>query len=258
MSSYVEDNLVNQQVAILLLGRLGYQASVSLNGAAALEVLKHSSFDVVLMDIQMPEMDGYEATRQIRAQLSSQTQPYIIAMTANALRGDREKCLAVGMNDYISKPVRLEDLSAALALAESPFTAKTPAEETPVESLKFLNGISFPQLDPTALAALAKFGGKKVLIEVFDIFVAGSTERYAEIDSALARHDFITLEREFHSTKSTAKYLGASQLVALSDRLERIARNAHIDEVNQLISEFLKSYQLVLIDVQAALKTMRG
>jgi CheY-like chemotaxis protein len=110
-----EDNLVNQKVAMRMLNRLGYQADVVINGVEALHAVQHDEYDIVLMDIQMPEMDGLEATRQILQDKSLLRKPYIIAMTAAAMQLDRDQCLEVGMNDFVSKPVRLEDLAAALA-----------------------------------------------------------------------------------------------------------------------------------------------
>lgn len=108
-----EDNIINQKVALRMLERLGYRACVVGTGHEVLATLAEQTFDIVLMDVQMPEMDGLSATLQIRQNEAIQ-QPYIIALTANALKGDRERFLAAGMNDYLSKPVRLEDLSAAI------------------------------------------------------------------------------------------------------------------------------------------------
>jgi signal transduction histidine kinase/DNA-binding response OmpR family regulator/HPt (histidine-containing phosphotransfer) domain-containing protein len=109
-----EDNVINQKVALCVLGRLGYRAEVVSNGAAAVAAVQSGSYDIVLMDIQMPEMDGLEATRQIRGILPVALQPRIVAMTANALQGDRDECLAAGMDDYLTKPFRPEDLVDAL------------------------------------------------------------------------------------------------------------------------------------------------
>ena len=105
-----EDNLVNQKVAVRFLSRLGYQAAVANNGREALQALDESKYDLVLMDMQMPEMDGLTATREIRLRYPSARQPRIFALTANAVTGDRERCLAAGMDDYLSKPVKIESI----------------------------------------------------------------------------------------------------------------------------------------------------
>jgi CheY-like chemotaxis protein len=109
-----EDNVINQKVVLHMLERLGYDADVVRNGLEAVEALKQQSYDVILMDIQMPEMDGAEATRYIRNQWEAHAAPYIIALTANAITGDKEYYLTQGMDDYISKPVQLDNLVAAL------------------------------------------------------------------------------------------------------------------------------------------------
>ena len=109
-----EDNLVNQKVALRMLAQLGYQADLAANGVEVIAALNRQVYDAVLMDIQMPEMDGLEATRQICTRWQKDQRPHIIAMTANALQGDREMCLEAGMDDYVSKPIRMPDLVRAL------------------------------------------------------------------------------------------------------------------------------------------------
>jgi len=112
-----EDNQVNQKLAIRILEQMGYRADIASNGIEAVESIERQIYDVILMDVQMPEMDGLDATRNIR-KLQAATQPHIIAMTANAMEGDREMCLAAGMNDYVSKPIRVNELVEALLKAE--------------------------------------------------------------------------------------------------------------------------------------------
>lgn len=114
-----EDNVVNQKVALRFLEKIGYRADVAANGLEVIEALKRQTYDVVLMDVQMPEMDGEQATIEIRKQFPPEKQPRIIAMTANAIVGDREHYLSIGMDDYITKPVRLEDLVRALMESHS-------------------------------------------------------------------------------------------------------------------------------------------
>jgi len=112
-----EDNAVNQKLALRILEQMGYRADVASNGIEAVESIERQIYDVILMDVQMPELDGLDATREIRKSVNA-TQPHIIAMTANALEGDREMCIEAGMNDYISKPIRVNELVDALTKAE--------------------------------------------------------------------------------------------------------------------------------------------
>src|SRR5207244_12159112 len=113
-----EDNAMNQKVALRLLERLGYRADVANNGLEAIEALEQQPYDVVLMDVQMPQLDGLDATRRICERWPAESRPHIIAMTANALPEDREACFASGMNDYVAKPIRAEELAAALKRAK--------------------------------------------------------------------------------------------------------------------------------------------
>jgi len=126
-----EDNSVNQQLALLLLGRLGYRADVAANGLETLEAVERQPYDVILMDVQMPEMDGLEASRQLCQRYPAESRPRIIAITANAMQGDREMCLAAGMDDYLSKPIRDEELAQALARS-TPRESVAATEQPPL------------------------------------------------------------------------------------------------------------------------------
>ena len=109
-----DDNRVNQKVGTSFLEKLGYRAEVVGNGLEVLQALERQPYDIVFLDVQMPEMDGYEAARQLRRRWTDAERPRIVAMTGNAMQGDKERCLAAGMDDYIAKPVRVEDLRMAL------------------------------------------------------------------------------------------------------------------------------------------------
>ncbi len=125
-----EDNATNQKLALRLLDRLGYRADVAGNGLEALMALERQSYDVVLMDVQMPELDGLEATRQIRLRWGSGSAPYVVAMTANAMEGDREACLEAGMNDYVSKPIRVDALVGSIERAAAALGKHAPASDS--------------------------------------------------------------------------------------------------------------------------------
>ena len=123
----VEDNVVNQKLALRLLADMGYQADLAANGIEAVEAVERQPYDLVLMDVQMPEMDGLEATREIVARIAIEKRPWIVAMTANAMDGDREACLAAGMKGYISKPIRIDELVAAVMTAPPAAAARSGA-----------------------------------------------------------------------------------------------------------------------------------
>ena len=110
----VEDNAVNQKLALRLLGRMGYAADLAANGREAVQAVERRRYDLVLMDVQMPEMDGLEATREIVARVPQAQRPWIVAMTANAMDSDRQRCMEAGMNAYIAKPIDVEELVAAV------------------------------------------------------------------------------------------------------------------------------------------------
>jgi CheY-like chemotaxis protein len=116
-----DDNAINQKVAVTMISKLGYRADPAANGLEALAAVKRQHYDIIFMDVQMPEMDGLEATRQIRAHAAAEggRGPWIIALTANAMQDDRDLCLAAGMDDYVTKPFKLPDITAALERARA-------------------------------------------------------------------------------------------------------------------------------------------
>ncbi|MCZ6668780.1 MAG: response regulator [Gammaproteobacteria bacterium] len=239
-----EDNVNNQKLALIVLGRLGYRADLAGNGLEVLDALQRQDYDVVLMDVQMPDMDGLEATRKIREKQSDSTRPWIVAMTANALQGDREMCLAAGMNDYVIKPIRLERVVASLKtsweslqgeISEAPepvsdesADSDTPEQESHRESV---NGV----LDADAIKRLEQLAGgdNAFLVEFIDTFLDGAPKMVGEIKQSLDDGDAATLRRVAHTLKSNSAALGASHLSALCKELEDMGANETMNDASQ-------------------------
>lgn len=214
-----EDNPINQEMALRQLQKLGYKVTLVINGAAAVEAVGQADFDLILMDCQMPVMDGFEATAQIR-QLPKERIP-IVAMTANAMQGDREACLAAGMDDYLPKPVNLHQLEQKLAhwLAKN----KTAPEQTQVEE---------PQNPPVVLDTKILQGIKELqgddesdlLAELIDIYFREAPKQVAEIRKAWQEKNAVLLRRAAHTLKSSSLNLGAKQIGEWCKELEQAGR----------------------------------
>ncbi|MDM7913098.1 MAG: response regulator, partial [Methanotrichaceae archaeon] len=223
-----EDNVINQKVAMRMLERLGYQAEAVANGLEVLQALERQPYDIVLMDVQMPEMDGLEATRRIR-EMPAVRQPYIIAMTAHAMKGDREECMAAGMNDYVSKPVRMEELRVAL-LRSSEHENEDSA------------------IDQQALAELRKLqmeGEPDIVQELGSMFLERAPARISAMKEALARGDAGALKREAHNLKSSSANLGALRLSGLCKDLEIIGRSGELQGAQELMERAEAEYERV-------------
>jgi CheY-like chemotaxis protein/HPt (histidine-containing phosphotransfer) domain-containing protein len=236
-----EDNAVNQKVALALLGQLGYRADVAWNGLEALAALERHSYDVVLMDVQMPELDGLDATRQICARWSPEARPRIIAMTANALLEDREECFAAGMDDYVAKPIRPEELAQAL----------TRAKPLQVKSDGASDG---PSLDAGALDNLRELGGDDFLTEVIDTFFADAPTLLATLRRSLDEEDAGELRRAAHTLKSNGATLGAGEFAELCRALEQRARDGKLADASALVDRIEQEYE-VLRDGLAKLRS---
>ncbi|KAA0256457.1 MAG: PAS domain S-box protein [Acidobacteria bacterium] len=205
-----EDNPVNQKVALHLLSHLGYRADVAGNGLEVLEAVRRQPYDVVLMDVQMPEMDGLEAARWLRKEWPEEKRPRLVAMTANAMKGDREACLAAGMDDYVSKPVQAGELAAALGK-----TRKVGREAAPTASVG--------PIDRTALEklrSLASPGEADVVTPLIDLFVRDAPQKIAAMEKAVAEGNLAGVTRSAHALKSSAASLGALRLAALCALVE--------------------------------------
>jgi signal transduction histidine kinase/DNA-binding NarL/FixJ family response regulator len=213
----VEDNVLNQEVALHFLRQGGMTATLAEHGAAAIEALAVETFDAVLMDCQMPVMDGYEATRRIRADGRYARLP-IIAMTANALVGDRERSLEAGMNDHLTKPLKAAVLYHALAhwLSDNPGAAESAVPvSVPFPAIATTMPPSaadtLPRLD-TATAISNLGGDRELYAQVTLIFLDDVAVQIASLDAALAAGDFVTARRAAHTVKGTAASLGCERL----------------------------------------------
>jgi signal transduction histidine kinase/HPt (histidine-containing phosphotransfer) domain-containing protein len=225
----VEDDPVNQQVALRMIQRLGFQAHMVSNGQQALEELAHESYDIILMDCQMPEMDGYAATREIRRRERSAHHTTIVGITAHALSGDREECLKSGMDDYVSKPISLEDLAAILekwipGVSPMPPDAARAQVTTPMRPAIG----SWEVLDERVLAGLREYqrsGEPDFLNHLISVFLDDLSLRLESMRNAQTRGDLETLRSAAHALKGASGELGAKRLYELCAQLEATARS---------------------------------
>jgi len=235
-----EDNVVNQKVALRLLERLGYRADVAGNGLEALEALKRQPYDVVLMDVQMPEMDGLEASRRIKQGGAVVSIPRIIALTADAMQGDRERCLAAGMDDYITKPIRVEALVAALDKTQP----QSRAQGSPPQAAA--------AIDPQKFAEFKETMGADFIGEVIAVFNEDAPELLQNMEQALAVKDGELFRRAAHSLKSNSASFGAVTLAELARELEMMGKEGRLAEAAEKVRRAAAEYQRV----QQALKEM--
>ena len=235
------------------LKKLGYAADFVANGLEVLEALKRIPYDIILMDCQMPELDGYEVTRRIRAEeadtpTAQRHSPYIIAVTANSLVGDKEKCLAVGMNDYLTKPLHTADLAKVLERA-------LPLVQP---SLRPSAARAGEGLDPAVIAGLKELrepGQPDPLKELIELFLKDVRLRLQQMELSLLQQDPTGLSGAAHSVKGSASNLGARHLAALCASLETKAKAGEFNEAaktfDELKSEFQQVTEILLAEMQS-------
>jgi two-component system, sensor histidine kinase and response regulator len=233
----VEDNAVNRKVALAQLRALGYSATLAGDGFAALRALDRAAFDVVLMDCHMPGMDGYEAAAAIRQRDGAQKHTWIVAMTADAMAGDRERCLAAGMDDYVSKPVRTEDLAAVLDRAQRN-TLVTPIDLRYLQHLRDLPGED----------------GDNTLQSLLRLFLSDAPPIVVELRGALNRADAAALTAAAHSLKGSSGFFGARRLQELCGQIEKAGKAGNLESAAGLLTSLELQLQLVLAAAEAELK----
>ena len=232
-----EDNQVNQKVAVSMLERLGYRADVAANGLEALEALTRIPYAAVLMDVQMPEMDGYEATAEIRRREEDEgrgRRTPIIAMTANAMQGDREKALAAGMDDYLSKPVKAEDLETVMDRWVSRPEDQENALEEATADKELPTGATEP-LDQSVLEGLRELGGQELLEELKDLFLEQAPAHLEALRRAVTEEDALSIERAAHTLKGSCGNMGASRMMAICIALEGVGHTGEMERALVLV-----------------------
>jgi CheY-like chemotaxis protein len=231
-----EDNPVNQRVAFRILTKRGYRVQLVGNGKEALAALDRESFDLVLMDVQMPELDGFEATRAIRVEetVGGQHQP-IIAMTAHAMKGDRERCLEAGMDDYVTKPIDSQQLFAVIEktlqtfgvarrfAAPDPMPAPDPSDRR-------------EQIDLSALRARLD-DDVDFIQEIIGLFLSHSPGLLADIEKAVADRDSQRIERSAHSLKGAVRNIFDGFCAQVAQQLECAGRSSDLAKVDGLFAE---------------------
>jgi CheY-like chemotaxis protein len=213
-----EDNAVNQRLAVSLLKKRGHQVVVVGNGREALAALDGPPFDAVLMDVQMPEMDGFEATAAIRArETGTGAHTPVVAMTAHALKGDRERCLAAGMDAYVTKPLRPRDLFEVLeGLPPAAAVAPTPAPGATAPAPAFDRAAALERTD----------GDVELLKELVGLFLDECPRRMVELREAIARRDATRLQQVAHTLKGSVGNFGARESFEAALRLEAVGRES--------------------------------
>ena len=240
-----EDSLVNQKVAIGLLGRRGHRVHIANNGREAVQATKHEQFDLVLMDIQMPEMDGLEATRTIRTrERATREHLPIIAMTAHAMKSDREACLEAGMDEYVTKPIRVMELLKTIAnvLQSQPSTHSAAAEPTP-SAVDWSKALEIVQDDCVLLA------------EITQAFLEEIPRLLHQLHSSLAGQDAKTFQRAAHTLKGSLRYFGASEAFELAYVLECLGRDAKFEAAPGLLAQVEGKLQQIEPELRSFLDT---
>lgn len=230
-----EDNVVNQKVALRQLLRLGYRADVVATGREAIEALAQIPYDVVLMDCQMPEMDGYEATAEIRRREANRKHTQIVAMTAHALDGDREKCLAAGMDDYVSKPVNADELRRVL---ERSFAAAAKEEAVPGNQFDMSSA-------PVDLEQLRQAVGEEIE-EILDLYLAQIPPSLEDLGIAINSGDTLKVGLIAHRCAGTSATCGIVALVAPFQELERAGSTGDLGQAPAMLDRARMEFARVL------------
>jgi len=228
-----EDNRVNQEVGLRILQHIGYTADVAASGKEVLALLRNQTYDVILMDVQMPEMDGLETTRYICEQWPADERPRIIAMTANAMEEDRQRCLAAGMDDYVSKPIRLEELRAALE-------GLTPTQQQE----QFEPEGSVKTIDIEFLDKIREYCGDEddIVPKLVELYLEDTPPRIVSLREAVGRTDVDEIKSIAHAMKGSSANIGALRMSALCAELESQDSSKDESAMDELATEIEREF----------------
>lgn len=229
-----EDNLINQKLAVRLLQQMGYSADVASNGLEVLEALNRQHYEIVFMDIQMPEMDGLEATKHILKNRKLELRPKIIAMTANVMQGDREICLEAGMNDYIGKPILIEEVQKALIK-----WGKEIRAEREMRKMRFSKSF----LDMDVVNGLKEIGDKTFVDDMVKLYIDQSVDLINSIRENSAKSNFERVFLDTHSLKGSSLNLGARDIAELCRQIETKIKEVDTPGLMYLIKELEKTFE---------------
>lgn len=238
-----EDNAVNQAVASRILDSLGYEFDVANNGTEALEALGRIRYAAVLMDCQMPELDGFEATMEIRRREGSSRHTPIIAMTASAMEGDAERCKAAGMDDYLAKPVRVESLEEMLRRWTGS-GAVTPAMPIPDDVLDLTRLDSVRSISISIPSAFN---------DVITLFIDDTTAKLSLLEEAIGNNDIKTVESLAHSMKGSSSSLGVQRMTVRCSELTEAARRGQLD-----LQQMRAMYSAIVTEFDQAVEALRS
>jgi two-component system, sensor histidine kinase and response regulator len=237
-----EDNPVNQKFALRTLQKLGYAADLAENGLEVLKALEKKAYDLILMDIQMPEMDGVETTIIIRSRVAEEVRPQIVALTAHAMPGDREKYLSLGLDDYISKPIKLEELIRVLKSCKPKNGTAINGLSNPAAETE--NKLVAPEITLTNLKETLGFGEAEedsFVFELVEVFINETTDLLAQLSSSVKQGDIKTLCRIVHTLKSSSQTIGINNLAELADQIyqnaDHYAPSELVSITNQLAAQ---------------------
>jgi CheY-like chemotaxis protein/HPt (histidine-containing phosphotransfer) domain-containing protein len=250
-----EDNQVNQKVAVKMLERLGYRADVAANGLEAIEALSRIPYSAVLMDVQMPEMDGYEATKVMRQREGSKRHTPIIAMTANAMQGDRENALDVGMDDYVSKPVKPEELGAVLERWIPQADEKTSGPEEAADTSVGVGGDTTDLLDKSVLTGLREIGDQELLADLTTLFLEDAPAQLETLREAIEGGDAPSVEQVAHTLKGSCGNMGAMRMATICTELEEAGRSGDLAPAPALVSRLNAELGRVRVALEEELKS---